>query len=427
MLSENTPLAPLPVTNRNTTPSKIIRIGGITTPTQNLSPLTAGNRPTSNPSSGNRPSSNSRSSGVNVVRLVQKNFKDEELTSKLTERAPSRSSSRRKQRRWENMNLFGIHEILSSRTSGAAGAKGSEEDEEEYFNQYLFPVDVHNKPSAFHELFLHKELLSIFRHCEEDLSFSSAARSAGSHHPLRTLEDKAWLNIEKKIRTILLKTVSENIKHFQFLFLIEKLLFSFIKGQLIPFDSVASSSTASTTSSMNLIKSYQLIEDKTGKELLKIELTESSFYRLLFHGICQFYNLKSQSYLIKNSTNKYIQVNKPKKLSLIVEKGLSLTKYLYLMIISSSSSVGDDDKKEKYEECMKEKENQKSIDVNDLISEFKDVNVKDKVSGFVSVDDVCPEIPSILEDDISARNEAPSVNSDGSDVSDGGYIIIDEQ
>jgi hypothetical protein len=422
MLSENTPLAPLPVTNRNTTPSKIIRIGGNTTPTQNLSPLTAGSRPTSNPNSGNRPSSNSRSSAVpNVVRLVQKTLKDEEVISKLTERAPSRSSSRRKQRRWENMNLFGIHEILSSH-SKSTGGKGSEEEEEEYLNQYLFPVDVHNKPSAFHELFLHKELLSIFRHCEEDLSFSSSAVRTGSHHPLRTLEDKAWLNIEKKIRTILLQTASENIKHFQFLFLIEKLLFSFVQGQLIPFNSASSSSSlsASTTSSMNLITSYQLIEDKTGKESLKIELMESSFYRLLFHGICQFYNLKSQSYIIKNSKNKYIQVTKPKKLSLVFEKGLSLTKYLYSMIITSSSSVGDDEKKEKYEECMKEKENNNRVDINELTSEFEKVDVKEPVS-VVDVD-VCADVPSVIEDDISLRDGAPSVNSDGSD----GYIIIDE-
>ena len=226
-------------------------------------------------------------------------------------RAPSRSASRRKQRRWENMNLFGIHEVLAPHV---IQDMMEQKDDDQYLNKYLFPVDQKDKKSAFQELLINRELLTIFRHCDEQFYCSSTA--PGSR--LKSIEDRCWANIEKKIRSVIVSSVLQNFKHFQFLLQIEKLLVAFVREKLpvsststttsspsasLPASSssrsspprlpaVPASSSAASSSSSSPLLSFSVETEKGGH--LKVQLVESAFHRLLFHGICQFYGLKSQ-------------------------------------------------------------------------------------------------------------------------------------
>lgn len=306
MLSQNSPVAALPPTNvnRNSTPTKIIRIGTGVLPVStqtNVSPLVTAGRPSSNPRS------NSNSKNLRVIqKLAQENLQPAS-TNPL--RSTSRSASRRKQRRWENSNLFGVQELLSAETfNQMIGASENDKDTfadgtGRHYTRYLFPVD--DKKSAFADLFLNRELLNIFRRCEEELTSSSSSRA--TKHVARSVEEQSWMNMEKKIRTIFLSLLPSNnnsdaaqrrddalsIQPFVFLLCMEKLLFAFVEDELPKGETVltAASSSSKRDSSTRQLVSYQ-VDGERGH--LRVDLIESSFYRLLFHGICQFYGLKSQ-------------------------------------------------------------------------------------------------------------------------------------
>jgi hypothetical protein len=305
MSSENVPLTPIPSSStagpRGSTPSKIAKtvVGGATSPTHNTSPLPA--RPNSNPRSSSNPRTGSNSRPIKVIQAMNSIEKIEENLSQRHQNRSlsSRAISRRKQRRWENMNLFGIQEVLAPHV---VQEMLEQKDNEPILNKYLFPLDVKDKKSAFEELLVNQQLLSIFRHCEEQFYFSTP--SISNKH--KSIEDKCWSNVEKKIRSVIISSIQQNMKHFQFLLQMEKLLFAFIHRDLPSSFSSVDSSTASSSSSSSvssslalpqfhpMICSYSLLSEEKGGHL-QVELgKESPFHRLLFHGICQFYGLKSQ-------------------------------------------------------------------------------------------------------------------------------------
>eukprot|EP00599_Poterioochromonas_sp_BG-1_P006474 CAMPEP_0173149012 /NCGR_PEP_ID=MMETSP1105-20130129/10071_1 /TAXON_ID=2985 /ORGANISM="Ochromonas sp., Strain BG-1" /LENGTH=456 /DNA_ID=CAMNT_0014063795 /DNA_START=126 /DNA_END=1496 /DNA_ORIENTATION=- len=349
MLSQNSPVAPLPPTNvnRNSTPSKLIRIGTGTSPaavTTNVSPLVVAGRPSSNPRS------NSNSKNIRVIQKLSQENLQPPNTNPL--RSASRSASRRKQRRWENSHLFGVQEVLSAETFQQIIGATAEENfaEGRHYTRYLFPVD--DKKSAFADLFVNRELLNIFRRCEEEISTPS---SSVRKHKNQSVEEQCWMNMEKKLRTVFLSLLPtrskedeshrddlKTIQPFVFLLRMEKLLFAFV-DEALPKGSTVK--TAQSTSSKNdSAQSRQLVSFAVDNERghLRVDLIESSFYRMLFHGICQFYGLKSQSFVVKNSKNKYIIVNKPKKQLLAFDQSISITKYLYWKILSEEISSEDD-------------------------------------------------------------------------------------
>jgi hypothetical protein len=301
MSSENVPLTPIPSSStagpRGSTPSKIAKtvVGGATSPTHNASPLVA--RPNSNPRSSSNPRTGSNSRPIKVIQTMNSIEKIEENLSQRHQNrsSSSRAISRRKQRRWENMNLFGIQEVLAPHV---VQEMLEQKDNEPILNKYLFPLDVKDKKSAFEELLVNQQLLSIFRHCEEQFYFSTP--SASNKH--KSIEDKCWSNVEKKIRSVIISSIQQNMKHFQFLLQMEKLLFAFIHRDLpSSFSSVDSSASSSSSAPSSLalpqfhpmICSYSILSEEKGGHL-QVELgKESPFHRLLFHGICQFYGLKS--------------------------------------------------------------------------------------------------------------------------------------
>lgn len=301
MLSQNSPVAPLPPTNvnRNSTPSKLIRLGTGTSPaavTTNVSPLVVAGRPSSNPRS------NSNSKNIRVIqKLTQENLQPPNANPL---RSASRSASRRKQRRWENSHLFGVQEVLSSETFQQIIGATTEENfaEGRHYTRYLFPVD--DKKSAFADLFVNRELLNIFRRCEEEISSPS---SSVRKHKNQSFEEQCWMNMEKKLRTVFLSLLParnnddethrddlKTIQPFIFLLRMEKLLFAFV-DEALPKGSTIKT-TQSTSSKSDSMQSRQLVSYAVDSERghLRVDLIESSFYRMLFHGICQFYGLKSQ-------------------------------------------------------------------------------------------------------------------------------------
>lgn len=190
--------------------------------------------------------------------------------------AIARSVSRRKQRRWENMNMFGmeLHHILATEELIDQGLISHE---------YLFQVESR---SAFQELFLPKNqhILEAFRSCEYIPS------SIVQNHTPRhfSIADVAWLKVENRLRPILSQALTKDPQLGQLLFCLEQAIFAF----------------ASQSSSLHLVN--LLIKSKAQQyfavdcvldeesQRLHVQLIDSAYYRLLLHGICQFYGLNSK-------------------------------------------------------------------------------------------------------------------------------------
>jgi hypothetical protein len=248
-------------------------------PSQNAIPrsITPSKLPTMlNPGSGNRTgtpttraSSNPRSdsAGKRAARVVS-------IENEVNP-ATTRSTSRRKQRRWENMNMFGmeLHHILATEELIR---------QEQISPDFLFQKDT---KSAFQELFLPKNqhILEAFRSCEYVPS-SFIKNHTPKHF---TIGDIAWLKIENRIRPILLQSITKDPKLSLLLFCLEQALFAFITKQSIDIINLLIQMKA-------MPYFDQLCEIDEERNQLKIYLIDSPHYRLLLHGISQFYDLHSK-------------------------------------------------------------------------------------------------------------------------------------
>ena len=221
-------------------------------------------RPISNPRSGS--ASKTRTTfDIQTVPHIDNNI-----------RAPSRSASRRKQRRWENQNIFnhGINDVL---------AQELDEEEENDFRRkgrrMQFKVEWR---SAFQELFEAKnaEALDAFRMCAEKCDkYSSNRRRYCSAAEL------SWINVEKKLRQIVVKAIVKNVDIMNFIVDLEKLLVAYyIEGNELNVREYIGEALRTTLQRLPHV-------DDNGD--LSVQFVDSAFHRLLLHAICQFYGFKS--------------------------------------------------------------------------------------------------------------------------------------
>ncbi len=143
-------------------------------------------------------------------------------------RSSSRSMSRRKQRQWDNKNLFGLE--FGSKTNN----EGSSENAEQVFHQrYAFKVDWRSK---FAELFQHNnhQVLESFRTCK-DITSATGIANNNTHRKIRNDEwreaELAWLNVEKRLRSVMFRSLINNEQFRQYVEALEVFVMSFIETQ----------------------------------------------------------------------------------------------------------------------------------------------------------------------------------------------------
>lgn len=242
----------LSTTQRSLTPSKI--------PVRNSTPQ----RVTSNP----------RNLSAGKTRLIPTSFNETDIQH----RAPSRSASRRKQRRWENQNIF------SSEVNDVLLQGLEDEDNHVRIRKPLFKVEMR---SAFRELFEPKNAaaLEAFRICAETSTENSTNNKSKKHLSPR---DKAWIRIEKRLRKILVQSVAKNFDIITFIADLEEILISFLKDCDID-DSYSKREESKLLLSL-LMKTPSINTDGQ----LEIEFKDSAFHRLLLHSVCQYHGLSSK-------------------------------------------------------------------------------------------------------------------------------------
>ncbi len=193
-------------------------------------------------------------------------------------RAPSRSASRRKQRRWENQNIFSaeVNDILLQGLD--------DEDTHIKIRKPLFKVELR---SAFRELFEPKNagVLEAFRLCAESVDQQHFINSKHQHLSER---DKAWFRIERRLRKILIQSVTKNVDILSFVADVEEILIAFLSGRTAFCDG---NNREESRVLQSLLVNVPLINNDKN---LEIELKDSAFHRLLLHSVCQYHGLASK-------------------------------------------------------------------------------------------------------------------------------------
>jgi hypothetical protein len=243
--------------NRATTPSKIAVRNS--TPQRNSTPLRYGS--------------------ANKERELSKLASDVDVLN----RHPSRSISRRKQRQWENKNLFGLELVNKNGMMDEVLEKG----EQVYHQRYAFKIDWRSK---FAELFQHSNHneLESFRTCKDITAHSDANIN---HHHKRIRNDEwreaeiAWLNVEKRLRSVLFRSLLNSDQFRSYVEALEIVILSFLETDALLDHSVVPVALSSCLLSPMRVTSSGGIE---------LSLKDSPFHRLLLHATCQFYGIKSK-------------------------------------------------------------------------------------------------------------------------------------
>lgn len=234
------------------------------------------------------------------------------LTDVPTKRHISRAKSHRKQRQWENKNLFG----LFAQEAELYYSLEDQDDRQDTLDDHQFYIQWRSNLSQLFDQ-SNKEALESFRTCQpliESLKNSTRKIRQGEW---QTAEE-AWFGCEKKIRTVISQTLQSMKK--KTIMAIEELEHILLKAIDLKGKFEKTGLQSVPNSSITLDKSGNLI----------FMLQDSSFHRLLLHGVCQFYGVHSKSIIKKLvKTNKLTVVYLPKEeISRTVKGRVSISAYL---------------------------------------------------------------------------------------------------
>jgi hypothetical protein len=239
----------------------------------------------------------------------------------VLKRHSSRSVSHRKQRQWENKNLFGLYpqeaelHYTSEREDLFEGTS--------FLEQKLSNMKIDWK-SNISQLFesSNSDAKESFRTCqhtnyEQLQSLRNRSCRKTTQGEWETAEI-AWLRVEKKIRAIISQTLVRTLKVMEE---IQTVLFCAVAMKM--------SDKPYETSCLPSVADSSVLSDKSGN--LVFDLQDSSFHRLLLHGVCQFYGLHSKSMVKKSVKQKITVVILPKKQNLMsatLQTNVSFAAYL---------------------------------------------------------------------------------------------------
>ena len=234
-----------------------------------------------------------------------------ETVSQIRSTSAYRPRSRRKERRFENDNMFGIGNIKNWSKDN--------DDEDEVYTIY----DI--KKGAFGDLFTqdNMDVLQLFRSCNESTFTDSNCNNSRRYMRRDQWEtaERAWYKIEKRLRTII-PTILNNVQICLYLRALELILIYFMEKQSVP---------PVNTIPHHFIESLEhplIVSTNNNQQFLTITLKESSFKRLLLHATCQFYGMKSKSFNSKDGNRSTIITTSKRKNSNDDTMNCSMIKYL---------------------------------------------------------------------------------------------------
>jgi len=211
------------------------------------------------------------------------------------------STSRRKQRQWENNNCLDMYLSRRKNRKNQDEEGGEEEEEEEEgASRFMLRVDWR---STFSKLFAKENVdaLELIRKCAES-GDNTKCRSVVQQHSKRRMlsvgaaewrdAEVAWLNVEKRLRGVVAPALKKSVELSDFVLALQVVLSFFSDTQTAPpvaFVPIALSRYLRAP--LELSKSTS----SSAPPSLVVSLVDSSFHRLLLHATCQFYGFRSRS------------------------------------------------------------------------------------------------------------------------------------
>ncbi len=233
--------------------------------------------------------------GGAITTLADLQAREEEAAAAATAQRRIERRSRRKMRRWANDRLIGVAQL-----SGGGAAVDDEVAAAAAEGQYGPCLDVfeplHSNFATLNAV-ENSELRDRFLAGYGDAKRGGGHHHAhgGGHHTRRTRSSRTslqeaearFLRLERRLRGLLTQLVANDPNMEAFLVAVEALLVGFLQGQPLPQDSALPEALA-----RSLAEPLHL---QRGQDVLVLPLKNSAFFRLLVHGCCQFYGLKSHS------------------------------------------------------------------------------------------------------------------------------------
>lgn len=224
-----------------------------------------------------RSNSAPRSNSNNRERFVN----DINLDPRIIRTGPPRPISIRRQRRWENKNLFGLEDFSRSKEERMLEALENDVETEGV------PFEVSWR-STLGELLKSKnqQILHDFLSCKDVFTSHKISRAPKDVSSLNDWEvaELTWIKVEKRIRAAILRSFSSSEVIRLFLGDLERVILHFAHTQEVL-------STENLCDELKKELAQPMTVDKAGN--LVIPLHDSAFRRLLVHGVAQFYGMQS--------------------------------------------------------------------------------------------------------------------------------------
>lgn len=220
------------------------------------------------------------SSASKILRATQEHSHDAKKSSK----ASFRSQSARKQRRWENKNLFTLRQFLDVRGRDT----GNQEDAEYDIHAPIqFDIEWKSNLAKLFEASNH-EMLERFRsgyttnHMVKQPSTTLSCRQRRKDE--WQAAEFAFFNMEKKIRNVITKGLNDQAH----------VIMEEMENLLI---AVGHSNDLECKLNLQSIPGSTIVRDKDKNLIFELQ---QPYHRLLLHGVCQFYSIKSKSIISKS-------------------------------------------------------------------------------------------------------------------------------
>jgi hypothetical protein len=267
---------------RATTPQSASKISGA----RNITPKRT----------GSAPRSLSASKAANLSKAINAQYNKQISTN----------ASHRKQRKWENDNMFGLQILFN---------KHADISSDDFYQDIATNMSMEVKwQNLFGELMLAENIdaMKAYLSCIEIPTHNRQNNQIRSVEDCRSEIERShfsWNKMEKRLRVILMKCIYDNLTQ-QFIVCLEDIL-----SQFRSLVSTSNQETQTTKHELHVFDSVKHLflsdpfvmldassdSSTYGGSHLHVSLVDSSYHRLLLHAVCQYHCMNSKV-IINNST-----------------------------------------------------------------------------------------------------------------------------
>lgn len=275
-----------------------------------------------------RQSSAARCNSASKIRNLSKAIFEAQSSNNLNNR---RSLSTRKQRQYENNNLYGVHKYMNYDAKNSIDESDEVIQDGDGFVSSILKKAIHTIDcrSTIGKLFDKQDIdtLEIIRKCKDFESLQNLKFHDNLNIPKHLSNwiegHRAWLNIERKLRDVVYLALKKDKSLLSLISDIEQVLVHYAHTKAI---------LDVTQSNLNDHLDSEIKATDTG---IHFHLKDSRMIRLLLHTAAKFYGFQSKSNQIEEK--KYLVISLSKRISTSVEKNISMYGYL-------NASLHTDDK-----------------------------------------------------------------------------------